>query len=437
MANLGYGRNMESPYSDTNSGLHYDLRLNLDPKAHYVAVAGSLAYHSPQARLERARFYLHRQFVIERMEGRRILGYHYENTPSTIRSNLPQAGILDVYFNPPLVKNETALIQFQYQGRITDWPADSANIVTPDWAELGQHLPWFPLQYGDAPSNLTFSLKVTCPPEYQVSSYGSSALEDGAWYFNWSHPTSDIVVAAGPSLQTRLFESDSNRVYIHYTTFQETAAIRLGEELLWALERYSGWYGPIRPAEFTLIESPRALGGGYARRGLVVLGGLTDRDYLDQPDAFLRYLGHEAAHAWWWEAATGTWEDWLNESFAEYSSLLAVRERYGADTFERFLDRKRERAPKNIPLWGFSRADSSSPEQKANQEKQVIVEHMLYDKGPLLLHELAERIGNLRFLELCRAMLWSGVTDTAHFLDLLEEVEDSETRRWMDNRLKT
>lgn len=62
---------------------------------------------------------------------------------------------------------------------------------------------------------------------------------------------------------------------------------------------------------------------------------------------------------------------------------------------------------------------------------------MLYDKGPLLLHDLAERIGYLRFLELCRAMLWSGVTETSHFLALLEEVEDPETRRWMEERLKS
>ncbi len=434
---MGYGRNMEPPYSDTNSGLHYDLHLNLDPQAHFVAVTGSLAYHSPLDRLERARFYLHRQFEIQRIIGQRILGYQYETNPSAVPYQLPQAGILDIYFTPFLRKHETALIQFAYQGYITDWPAESANIITTDWAELGMYLPWFPLQYSGASSNLTFTLKVTCPPEYQVSSFGRSALEDGSWYYNWSHPTSDIVVAAGLDLQLRLFESDTNRVYVHSTTLQEKAATKLGEELLWVLERYSGWFGPIRPAEFTLIESPRTLGGGYARRGLVVLSGINDRDTLEQPGAFLRYLGHEAAHGWWWEAPTDSWEDWLNESFAEYSSLLAVRERYGVEIFERFLDRKRASAPQDIPLWEFDRTGSSTTGGNVIVEKQVFVERMLFDKGPLLLHELAERIGNLRFLELCRAMLWSGVTDTGHFLNLLEEVENQETRRWMENRLKT
>jgi hypothetical protein len=212
--------------------------------------------------------------------------------------------------------------------------------------------------------------------------------------------------------------------------FDEQAALSLGEDMLWTLERFSGWFGPIRPAEMNLIVSPRLLGGGYARRGMVVLGGLNDQDYLSQREAYLRYLAHEASHAWWWQAPTDTWEDWLNESFAEYSALLAVRERFGAQVFDRFLEIKRERIPEYQPLWGFDRSDSATP------EKQTTIERLLYDKGPLLLHELAGRIGQTRFLELCRGMLWSGVKDTAHFLDLLEELEDTPVREWMESELK-
>jgi len=422
---------MQEPYSDTNAGLHYDLRLDIDPPLNFISVSGTLAYHSPQARLERARFYLHRQFTIRRLEGRRVLGYHYETSLESGNYFLPQAGLLDIYFNPPLGWHETVLIGFEYQGTITDWPAESANVVTPSWTELGMYLPWFPLQYNGSPSNLTFTLKVACPPEYQVGSYGPSALEEGTWYFNWPHSTNDIVVVAGTSLEPRLFESDTNRVILNTATFDEPSSARIGEDMLWVLERLSGWFGPTRPSEFTLIESPRALGGGYARRGLVVLGGLNDHDYTNQREAYLRYLAHEAAHGWWWEAPANSWEDWLNESFAEYSGLLAVRERYGAETFDQFIDRKRGRSLDILPLWEFDRTDASAP------EKQAIVERLLYDKGPLLLHELAERIGYQRFLELCRAMLWSGVANTRHFLDLLEEVEDHETRLWMEKALKS
>jgi hypothetical protein len=239
------------------------------------------------------------------------------------------------------------------------------------------------------------------------------------------------VVAVGRSLQPRVFESDTNRVFLSTTSFDEASAARLGEDVLWTLERFSGWFGPTRPADFTLIESPRALGGGYARRGLVVLSGMNSGDFLTQRELYLRSLAHEAAHAWWWEAPTTSWEDWLNESFAEYSALLALRERFGPEIFERFLERKRERAAGAPPLWGFDRGDTTTP------EKQAAVERVLYDKGPLLLHELADRLEIGRFLEFCRARIWSGVIQTGHLLDLLEELDGTETRAWFETRLRS
>jgi len=423
---------MEQPYSDTNAGLHYDLRLEIDPATQYLAASGSLVYHSPAVRLERARFYLHKQLGLHSLTGRRVLGYHHETDSHSPVSLMPQAAVLDIYFDPPLGQRNTALIQFEYQGHITNWPAESANVVTAEWAELGFNLPWFPFQYDGEPSNLTFTLKVVCPPGYQVSSFGRFANQDGAWFYNWSHPTTDIVVAVGRNLHNRLFESHPNRVFISTTTFSESTATHLGEDMLWTMERFSGWFGPTRPAEFTLIQSPRLLGGGYARRGMVVLSGIEEHDFLSQRQAYHRYLAHEAAHSWWWQAPLDTWEDWLNESFAEYSALLAVRERYGVNIFDRFLERKQERAAGLPPLWGFDRQGGTS-----TPEKQAAVDRMLYDRGPLLLHALAQRIGSQRFLELCRAMLWSGVTDTAHLLDLLEELEDKSTRQSMEDNLRT
>lgn len=421
---------MESRSSDTNAGLHYDLRLEINPPTHMVSVSGSVAYHAPQGPLERARFFLHNQFTIRSITGRRVTGYNFHAVTEKMAPYAPQAGMLDVYFDPPLRKNETTLISFDYDGQITDWPAESANQITTDWAELGMYLPWYPMQWDSAPSDLTFTLKVYCPPDFSAASYGPAIHADGGYSFEWGHVTSDIVVAVGRGMRALTFESDTNRVYVASGSFGEIAAARLGEDLLWTLERYSGWFGRTRPADFTLIESPRSLGGGYARRGMMVLGGLHERDYLEQREAYLRYLAHEVAHAWWWEAPTDTWEDWLNESFAEYSALLAVREQFGEEIFQNFLQRKSERINGASPMWGFDRSDTTTP------EKQATVERMLYDKGPLLLHDLAQRIGHQRFLELCRARLWSGVTSTAHLLDLVEELENGETRTWFEELLK-
>ena len=424
-------------FTDNSTRVHYDLRLRLNPAGQEVGVSGSLVYHAAVDGLERVRFYLHRQFNIQRLSGRRVLGYHFEKYPKEVdyQPYFPEAGMLDIYFDPPLAAGSTGLVQFDYTGVITDWPLLSANIVTPDWVELGMYLPWYPLAFEETPANLTFTLQVMCPKEYQVASLGETERQGNIWYYNWPYPTNDIVVAAGPNLQTYPFESESNKVILHSATFKPETVALLGEDLLWTLERFAGWFGPIRPNMFNLIESPRAQGGGYARRGLVVLGGLNEGDYLSQREAYLRYLGHEAAHAWWFGAPAASWEDWLNESFAEYAALMAIRERYGVEAFNRRLERKREQVGQllpdgSLPLWGFDRNDTLT------QEKQERVEAQLYHKGPLLLNDLAERIGYRRFLDLCRGMQWSGVTTTGHFLDLLQELEGEDVRAWMERALK-
>ncbi len=422
---------MEQPYSDTNAGLHYDLLLDLDPRTQFITVSGSVAYHSPNSRLERARFYLHRQLTIQSLTGRRVLGYHHEISQKQPTSFMPQAAVLDIYFDPPLARHETALIEFKYSGHVTDWPADSANILSSDWCELGLQFPWFPAQYDEGLPNLTFTLKVICPDGYQASSYGRSTFHDGAHYFNWPFPTTDIVVAAGHAIRILQLASESNRVTLASSTFGDETASQLGEELLWILERFSGWFGPTRPAEITLIESPRRLGGGYARRGIIVLNGIKEQDYLSQPESLLHDLAHKVAHTWWWQAPVDSWEDWLNESMAEYSALLVIRERFGSDIFQRFLDQKRRRTAGTPPLWEFDRLNTFTP------EKHTLVERMLYDRGPLMLHKLAQQISNPRFLELCRAILWSAVTNTNHLLDLLEELEGTEIRRWLENQLQS
>ena len=422
--------------NEPTTRLHYDLRLLLDPARQHINVSGSLVFHATKGGAHRASFYLHRELIVKTLEGRGVSGYHFEVLPNEDPLPFfPEAGTLDVYFDPPLAANRSALIEFEYEGRITRWPDYSCNLLTPEWVEMGLYLPWFPLLF-DNTASLTFTLQVTCPPGYTVASYGSPERQGDTWYINWPHPTNDIVLAAGHNLRTQVFESESNRVLLHSVSLGDEAAALLGEDMLWTLERFSGWFGPIRPAEFGLIQSPRPMGGGYSRRGLVVMSDLNEHEFLDQREGYLRYLAHEAAHAWWYSAPVASWEDWLNEGFAEYSALMAIRERLGQDTFERYLERKRKQVGEtlpdgSVPLWGFNRTDT------ATAAKQELVETQLYSKGPLLLHELSNRIGVRRFLDLCRGMQWAGVNTTGHFLDLLEEVEGAEVRAWMEESLKS
>lgn len=437
-------------YSENDAAMHYELHLRLDPPLQMLEVTGTVLYRSMQARLERARFYLHSQFAIRKITGKRVSGFQFrphpsalgpvqgmEDAPAPLPDEIPSgvathAGILDIYFNPPLARGESTPIQVEYAGYLTDWPADSTNIITPEWTELGQALPWYPVELADTPNNLTFRVRIHLPDGYQAASYGNGDVEAGEWYYHWYHPTQDLVIVAAPNLELRTLEGDANKVFVAGVRDDPVAA-SLGDEALWCLERFSGWFGRIRPPEFRLILSPRRLGGNYARPGLAVLANLSANDLQERPEIYFHFLARTLARAWWWEAPADTWESWLNESFVEYSAMMAVRERFNADIGARMVSFKQKRAAELPPLWEFT---ARYPIDGDTLEAQSAIERALYDQGPLLLHRLAERVGYRRFLDICRARLWGGVLDTQHFLEIIGEVEDDATRQWFEAQLR-
>jgi aminopeptidase N len=146
--------------------------------------------------------------------------------------------------------------------------------------------------------------------------------------------------------------------------------------------------------------------GGYFRKGYFVLPKLTDAG------AALPNIAHELAHHWWIHASQQN--AWLNESFAEYSAMMAMRRLRGRAVFDRFMEEKQRRVAAAAPLpsiYGFDRT-----------KNRKITPVMLYVKGPLVLNALEREIGEAKFLRLLRRMARERVTDTDRLVALVGEV---------------
>jgi len=104
--------------------------------------------------------------------------------------------------------------------------------------------------------------------------------------------------------------------------------------------------------DMRLVITPRTEGGGYARTGFVVLPRIGTESYKEQEVSYFSNLAHECAHLWW-QMLQLTRGDWLNESFAEYSALMAVRELFGAERFESILAKKLKRSEGMPPIKGI------------------------------------------------------------------------------------
>jgi hypothetical protein len=416
----------------THDHPHYHIRLHIEPPNHLLRIQGSLRLPrleegpAPDTPLS---FYLHRQFTIESLTGDWLADWHFDtDTPVPIRW-LPTSGVLSLNWDSSALTKAPLEFQFAYQGRITEVAEWSANTIGPEWTEIGLYLPWYPSH--PSLGMFTFDVEVECDPAYQITSYGEISHHADVRRLSWHRPTTDIVLTFSKTMTQRTFPAGDFNVHLNSQTLGEESAKRIGRDLTDILNTLQRWFGPGPGGDVTVTQSPREKGGGYTRRGLVILAGLDDETYTEKREPYARYLGHELAHLWWWRADTATWQDWLNESFAEYSALRIVKEQCGQASFEKRLANKAEALPGLPPIQGFNPGDCDT------EEKLAIIQHLFYDKGPILLHQLAEKIGFETFLSLCQAMREKQIAETAAFLDLLEDHTGTAIRDWMGAQLQT
>ena len=411
-----------------NKSHHYDIDLIIDPKNQFIDASVNLTMYAPSNGIDQLIFFLHRELNLITLKGEKVQHYQFDKNAQPPFHYIPEAGKLTLELIEVLEKSEAYHIDFAYQGKITKWPEWSANVISEDWTEIGLYFPWFP--YNPDLGDFTFAIEVKCEPAYTVCSYGKCQNDGGLWQVNWDLPTNDIVLVMGKDIQQHSIEKAACKVHVNSVTLRQETAKTLMADVSSIIANYDAWFSGPTPEEISIIQSPRKKGGGYSRRGLVVLGGLQDEHYVEHREGYTRYLGHELAHFWWHQANTASWEDWLNESFAEFSALMVVRQIFGEQSFEKRLAAKQETCVNSSPIWGVDRADIST------ENKRKSIEIALYKKGPLILAELEDLIGKENFKLVCREMISRGINTTRQFLDLLREIESDSICQWMEMRLK-
>lgn len=184
------------------------------------------------------------------------------------------------------------------------------------------------------------------------------------------------------------------------------------------LSKYAS-FGRIDSNSISIVIVPREDGGGYCRSNLIVL---TPNDNLNDESRYFKYIAHELAHLWWCKSTVNSWEDWLNESFAEYSALLVLRDIFGENEFNKRINIYKEKSEGLPPIIGIDRGNEKAYE-------------VLYIKGPLLLYELEKRIGQEKFIELFNTIHLSNIDNTEKFLAKLGNITNENIRNNFEKQL--
>ena len=405
-----------TPVALAGAVTRYEIELQIEPQQGAIQAEAALTLIAPEGGLEQLRLLLNRGLTIRSLTADVAVKSHaFDRTQPSGYRYAPTAAPLVIDFAEPLPAGRSAALRISYEGKIEPdtW---HTNEIRPDWAELGMYSAWYP--YDQASSSFTSRVAVKTEEGYGVTGWGLVTRSGDRWVVTRDEPSWDIVVIAAPDLRVRrLGGNDSGSIEVCYAKLEPEQADRIASDAGRLLTTLGTWLGPASSKSLRIVFVERKSGGGYYRTGFMTL--IWDPNY----QGLIQYAAHETAHFWWGRGQATTWEDWLNESFAEYTALMVMREWYGDEVFAERLASYRKEAETAPPIWGLDRNHSAA-------------HSALYRKGPLLLRELEQKIGESRFRDLLTALVARRVGTTENMLATLEELTSKQVRVAFEESLK-
>ncbi len=324
---------------------------------------------------------------------------------------IPNGGCLSI--RKPEGNNEAQTVCLEYEcdmRKLFGW----AKSFSEEWIELNLYSGWYPVCWDSR--KFTSSFRLTIDDDYQITGSGMVSRKFDHWEMIQPWKSSDNVIIASRKLKSRIYNEDDIYIEIVYSELSDAEADSVLMECKYISKLYQNFYGNTDSTYLKFVIIPY-MQGGYGRENFATLR--TKRFDNNTRGG----IAHEMAHFWWSIADSRTWEDWLNEAFAEYSMLLYFRERLGKEEFRTKIELYQNRIQNTPAIWGI---DRNGPEAYT----------VLYEKGALVLYELELKLGQDRFISFLRLILEKGIKTTDELLILVENEISKGVREWLESQLK-
>ncbi|MEM6321965.1 MAG: M1 family aminopeptidase, partial [Bacteroidota bacterium] len=198
---------------------------------------------------------------------------------------------------------------------------------------------------------------------------------------------------------------------------------------------------PYPHQQARIIEFPRYAKFAQAFPGTMpysegygFISNLKEKDAIDMT---YYVVAHEMAHQWWAHQVIGAkvqGATMLSETFAQYSALMVMQERYGKDKMKQFM-----RYEMDYYLRGRGRETGRELPLIYNENQSYI--H--YRKGSVVMYALQDYIGeanvNLALKRFAEDMAYQEApyTNTIEFMDYLTEVTPDSLQYLLDDMFRT
>lgn len=289
-----------------------------------------------------------------------------------------------------------------------------------------------------------YDVWITVPEAYHVGATGveaeRAASADGTVTYRFhAEAVIDFAWTAWPDFQEARRQVDGTEVVLLYAPNHAPYVERYLEVAERALRAYGAWFGPYPYPRLTIVDVPDIAGGagGMEYPMLVTTGPPTPFPANLLGDSFPEMVtAHEIAHQWWQTtvASNEAEEPWLDEGFAEYSSVRFMDLYYPSTSGLPFLGRTHlERA--RFQYW----LDPSLPaDGKAWDYGTTEYAVAVYSKPAVILATMERLVGAERWLGVMRTYYERyrfAHPKTEDFLAVVREVAGSDVAAWFEGLL--
>lgn len=366
-------------------------------------------------------------------------------------------GTLLVALPRALRKDEKITFEIRTEGDILDRPDGNSY-----WILRTES--WYPKPLASGTEHSTFRMRIEVPEPFvpfasgEVVSREKTAL--GARVTTTIGVPSERAVAIAGRYTTFDREYQGARIHVStYASAKKFEAERLADIVAGVRTCLEAWLGVPFPYQDLQLVEIQDWGWGQAPPGVIFItkeAFMTPAraQSLDEPDYAAWYtrgvnerIAHEVAHSWFPHVAKvrRAEENWLSESFAEYSSIECLR--------QSMTDRKQgeyffERAVKDWKFGTKEIGDGGSiylaTHLSGDRDKDFYAwRALLYSKGPLVLHALREELrgemgaqkGDAAFLSWMRSYIKNftyKTGETRHLVGILNQMTGKDWQPWFE-----
>ncbi len=385
--------------------------VQVQPEKNFVRAEIIYQYVNRQQAKRQLELYLDKHLQVTHLQCSKLNQFILSNNKKSAVADLWNT--LSIQLQEPLAQNESVTIILSYQGNLPLHQFGDTPLPK-NWMEIGANsisLTPFPVEFTPA----TYNLEIKANPVYQVFSPGQAKKNGtGSTRIQSEVATLGVYFILGSNLQVETLTRGNNAI----TLISDKASDSLKREVVtmtaWCLEYYNRTFGNrTAKQQVTVALRPvKELDASYAAGENYFVTYNSQEDFFRRKIFHFGNISHEIGHFWWQHADFTSTHNWLNEGFADYVSLMAIRTYWGKDEFEKQIQILKTTLMKLPDTLSLANYDARGKFGNA----------MSYSKGALLLYQLEARIGENRLIELLAEVAIRKIKTSSAFIKVIDQM---------------